>query len=113
MKKDQRKTPRIDFHQPLSIKGHEGVRKIRDFSLSGLFIEVEDPSRFIPGDDINLVLDLPYGNKPFVVNARVMRVADEGIGVQFGELDPEERIELEDCFELFKETAPMPPSEEE
>ncbi|MBW1896218.1 MAG: PilZ domain-containing protein [Deltaproteobacteria bacterium] len=112
MSKEERKSPRIDFYQPLTIKGYEGVTRIKDFSLSGLFIEVEDPSRFLPGDDINLVLEFPYGNKPIVAKARVMRVTDEGIGVQFGELYPEERIELEDCFDLFKDTVPMSQSEE-
>jgi hypothetical protein len=109
MSEDKRKNPRIDFYLPVTIKGHEGVKEIKDFSLSGLFVEVEDPSGFARGDMINLVIELPY-DKPIVVKARVMRLTDKGIGVEFVDLHPEDLIALGECFDIFKYTIPMPES---
>ena len=108
MSRDLRREPRIDFQLPVTIKGYDGETKIRDFSMSGLFIEMDDPGQFSRGDHIILVLELPFANKPMVVQARIMRLNDEGIGVEFLELYPEDRIELEQCFHLFKHTVPMP-----
>ena len=108
MSEDLRREPRIDFQLPLTIKGYDGKTRIRDFSMSGLFIELDEPDRFARGDKVSLVLELPFANKPIVVQARVMRMNDEGIGVQFLDLYPEDRMELEQCFHLFKHTVPMP-----
>ena len=108
MSEEQRKSPRIDFHVPLTIKGHEGVRRIKDFSLSGLFIDVEDPSQFAQGDEITLVLELPYPDRPIEVKARVTRLTGDGIAVEFGELYPAHRVALEECFSVFRHTVPMP-----
>jgi hypothetical protein len=112
MTEDQRISPRIDFHLPLEIKGHEGAKRIKDFSLKGLFVEVADPARFELGDEVSLNLELPYADKPVVVKARVVRVTGDGIGVEFKELYLEDRLALEECYGIFKHTLPLPDAED-
>jgi hypothetical protein len=108
MSDDQRKDARIGFHLEVRIKDHEGQYEIKDLSLSGLFIGVEDPYRFKEGTEIDLIMELPYENDPIMAKAKIMRVTMEGIGVEFVDMRPQHAIALEYCFHLFKHTVPMP-----
>jgi hypothetical protein len=110
MSQDKRRDQRIDFFLQVMINGHQGLQKIKDFSLSGLFIKVQDPSRFKEGDEIDLVLKLPHENDPIRVKARIMRVIMEGIAVEFVDLQPQHAMALEYCFHVFKHTMPIPGS---
>lgn len=110
MTQDKRKSPRIDFYLQVMIKGHEGLGKIRDFSLSGLFIQVQRPSWFKEGSEVEVVMKLPHENEPIRVKARVVRVTTQGIGVEFVDLPPLDAMALEYCFHVFKGTIPLPSS---
>ena len=110
MSQDKRRDPRIDFFLQVMINGHQGPQKIKDFSLSGLFIKVQDPSRFKEGDEIDLVMKLPHENDPVRVKARIMHVTMGGIGVEFVDLQPQDAMALEYCFHVFKNTMPIPGS---
>ena len=109
MGKKERKNARIDFYLPVTIKGHQGLKKIKDFSLGGLFIfiEMQDTSRFKKGDEINLIMELPHEKNPIEPKARVARVTGKGIGVEFVDLSPNDAMALEYCFNVFKHTVPL------
>jgi hypothetical protein len=107
MAKEKRGKARIDFHLPVTIKGHQGLKKIKDFSLSGLFIEMKDTSQFKQGDEIDLVMELPHEKNPIEPKARVAHVTGEGIGVEFVDLSPQHAMALEYCFHIFKDTIPL------
>jgi Tfp pilus assembly protein PilZ len=108
MSQDNRRDPRIDFYLQVMIKGHEGLQKAKDFSMSGLFIQLVDPSIFNKGDEVHLVMKLPHENDPIRVKALVMRVTSEGIGVEFVDLQPQHAMALEYCFHVFRHTVPIP-----
>jgi len=107
MDKEERKEPRIDFHLPVMIKGQKGLSKTRDFSLRGLFIQIQDTSKFKKGDEVNLVMRLPQEKNSMQVKARVMRVTKKGVGVEFVDLSPQHAMALEFCFHVFKHTIPL------
>lgn len=107
MAKEKRGKARIDFHLPVTIKGHQGLKKIKDFSLSGLLIEMKDTSQFKQGDEIDLVMELPHEKNPIEPKARVAHVTGEGIGVEFVDLSPQDAMALEYCFHIFKDTIPL------
>jgi Tfp pilus assembly protein PilZ len=107
MAKEKRGKTRIDFYLPVTIKGHQGLKKIKDFSLSGLFIEMKDTSQFKQGDEIDLVMELPHEKNPIEPKARVAHVTGEGIGVEFVDLSPQHAMALEYCFHIFKDTIPL------
>jgi hypothetical protein len=90
------------------IKGHPGTKGIRDFSLRGLFIQTENPSDFKIGDEIFLIMKLPPEKKAIEVEARVVRVSKNGIGVEFVDLSAKDAISMEHCFHIFKHTVPLP-----
>jgi c-di-GMP-binding flagellar brake protein YcgR len=108
MGSERRKTPRIDFHLPVMIKGYKGTNKVMDFSLTGLFIQVEDSSLFTEEDIVWIIMQLPHEKRPMEVKARVARVAGDGIGVEFMDLSPEQTKALENCFDVFRHTIPLP-----
>ncbi|MBW1740613.1 MAG: PilZ domain-containing protein [Deltaproteobacteria bacterium] len=110
MIRDKRKKPRIEFRLPVMIKGQPGLKKIKDFSLCGLFIEVQNASQFKPGDEIDLLMKLPDHKNAIQVRARVVRVAQKGIGVEFIDMNPQHAMALEFCFHVFKNTIPLPGS---
>jgi hypothetical protein len=103
---ERRKSPRIDLYTSVWVK-HETVHNVKDFSLNGLFIRT---SRFMPGDRIQLVMKLPEETKSVQLQARITRVTAEGIGVEFLDAPPQDRMSLESCFDVFKHTVPIPDS---
>ncbi len=108
MGSEKRKEARIDFYLGAMLKGYKGVQKIRDFSLSGVFIEVQDTSRFKEGDKIDLIMRLPHEKNAMMVKSRIARVIKRGIGVEFVDLSPQHAMALEYCFHVFKHTIPLP-----
>ena len=86
MTSDNRKTPRIDFRLPVMIKGYKGTKKVMDFSLTGLFIQVEDSSLFREEDIVRIIIKLPHEKRPMEIKAKVVRVAGDGIGIEFMDL---------------------------
>lgn len=106
MSAEKRKSPRIDLYTQVRMK-HEAVYKVKDLSVSGLFIHT---SRFKPGDKIELVMKLPEETKPICLEARITRVTTEGIGIEFVDVPPQDQIPLECCFNVFKYTVPFPDS---
>jgi hypothetical protein len=107
MELDKRKTPRIDFHLEVVVKGCEGTTEIRDLSLGGLFIRLEDVAKLSEGDVVHLVMQLPFEKTPLYVRARVVRVTSEGIGVEYMNLLPHQEMIIEQCFHIFKSTIPI------
>jgi hypothetical protein len=103
---EKRKSPRIDLYTPVWMK-HEAMHKVKDLSLNGLFIRT---SQFMPGDRIQLVMKLPEEMKSVRLEARITRVTTEGIGVEFVDAPPQDRMSLESCFDVFKHTVPIPDS---
>jgi len=109
MGKEKRRNARIDFYLPVTIKGHQGLKKVKDFSLGGLFIfiEMQDTSRFKQGNEIDLIMKLPHEKNPIELKARVARVTGKGIGAEFVDLSPRDAMALEYCFNVFKHTVPL------
>jgi Tfp pilus assembly protein PilZ len=105
---DKRRSPRIDLHLDVTVKGKEGVQGVRNFSLCGLFLQTEDPLRFTPGDEIVLVMRLPSEDKPVELRGRVVHVSKNGIGVEFLEMPAQDAMSMESCFHIFKGTLPLP-----
>ena len=109
MSKEKRKEPRIDLLVQVKVK-HQGLYQVKDLSLSGLFILTPNASQFETGDEIELFMQLPSEDKPMRLDARVARVATDGIGVEFVKVRLNQQIALQYCFDIFKHTLPLPNS---
>ena len=72
--KHNRNHPRIDFHLPIEIVGHEGSHEIRNFSLGGLFVETEACQKFKAGDRMVLIMKLPLEEHPMLVSPRIAHI---------------------------------------
>lgn len=108
MEKERRLTPRIDFHHDVIINRSRKLRKIRNFSPGGAFIEMDNPSEFAPGKKMNLFTKFPLETKPIVMHAEVAHVRKQGIGVKFIDLLGRNADIVEYNFEVFKGTLPLP-----
>ncbi|MBW2037340.1 MAG: PilZ domain-containing protein [Deltaproteobacteria bacterium] len=111
MGRDKRREPRIDFHLPISIKGHTGVYSIRNFSLVGVFIKTPTPSEFKVGEEIEVIARLPNEKRPIHAKAKVAHVKRNGIGIEFVDILPQDAMALKFCFHVFKHTIPYPGAE--
>jgi hypothetical protein len=109
MSEDKRRNPRIDLYVQVRIK-HQGLHKVKDLSLSGLFVQTPDPGHFKKGDEIELVLQLPDEDESMRLEARVARVTPEGIGVEFLRVPAKNQVALEYCFNIYRHTIPIPGS---
>ena len=110
--KEKRRVPRIDLYLPLTVKRRKGARKIRDLSLTGLFIELNDTSSFQVRDEVDLVIDIPYESSAMEVRARVVRVTGDGMGVDFMNMPAQTAHILEYWFNVYRHTVPIPGSRE-
>jgi len=105
---EKRKSPRIDFHLGVMIRGQQGLRKIRNFGLYGVYIRTENPSQFKNGDEIYLITKFPSEKKAMQLRSRVAHVSDKGIGVEFIDVNPKNAMSMDYCFNIFKHTVPLP-----
>jgi hypothetical protein len=110
---DNRRHPRIDFHLPIAIVGHDGAHMIRDLSLGGLFVQTEVASNFEARREIDLVMKLPLEMHAMQVRSRIAHVTSNAIGVEFVNLSPTHAMAFEWCFHVFKNTIPLPGAREE
>ena len=106
--KEDRRSPRIDFHLEVRIKGRHGLEKIENFSLDGLFVHTENPLQFKIGDELDLSMKFPIEKKPVEVKARVVHISQKGVGVEFVDLPAKVAMTIEYCFNVFKHTLPLP-----
>ena len=110
---DKRGVPRIDLYLPLTVKRRKGAKKIKDLSLTGLFIELENASSFQEWDEVDLVIELPYEENSMEVRARIVRLIGDGMGVEFVDISPQNAHTLEYWFNVYRHTVPIPGSQEE
>jgi c-di-GMP-binding flagellar brake protein YcgR len=109
MSEDKRKNPRIDIQFQVIHVGlkRERPHTVRDLSMGGLFIETAEPSAFRQEDEIEIVMREPADNKLMCLEARVVYVGKDGIGVELLNLSDEDRQILQACFDLFRHTLPQ------
>ena len=110
MTDEHRKDPRIDFHLDVTVTGKKGLQEVRNFSPNGFFLRTDDPWQYHVGDEIFLVMRLPNEHEPLELQARVAHVCEEGVGIEFKNLRPQDAMSVEHCFHIFKHTTPLPES---
>jgi len=84
---------------------------VTDFSTKGFFIQIDNPDPFKPEDKIEAIIKLPLEEleeEVMIIPAQVARVTIRGIGVKFEELWPEQIDAIRYCFNIFKNTVPLP-----
>jgi hypothetical protein len=109
MTHDKRLNPRIDFHLDVIVKGLKGVKKVKNFSRGGFFVELESPHLFKVGDRIELVTRLPLEKRIMILKGRVAHSTRRGIGVMFVDMWGLNSEVIESHFQVFKATIPLPP----
>jgi len=109
-KEDKRLNPRIDFHLDVIVRGSKGVKKVRNFSTGGFFIDVEESRLFKRGDRIEIVTRLPLEKRIMIMRGQVAHATDRGIGVKFVDLWGPNSEAIERNFQVFKTTVPFPAS---
>ena len=90
------------------MSGQKGLVKIRNFGIDGAFIQTDDPLKFKSGGQILLVIKLPHEKRTIGVKASIAHVSAKGMGVGFVDVAPQDAMSLESCFNVFRETMPMP-----
>jgi c-di-GMP-binding flagellar brake protein YcgR len=89
MAENKRKSPRHELRVDvqLSFLAHEPTpAKTRDISEGGMFLEVEDSSEYKVGEILHLRYSDPFhNNTDTVIDALVVRITSDGIGITFPE----------------------------
>ena len=58
-----------------------GEHRARDISLGGIFVETDE--KLTPGQTVSLSLPFANQNRHIKMNGKVVRVTEDGVGVQF------------------------------
>jgi hypothetical protein len=106
VKKEKRKDPRLELHCDASVLGIDGIQKITDISLGGIFIETHVLNRIEVGQMITINIKLPTEKNTIRFKAKVVCKTNRGIGCQFISLDDQKREAICLCFEMFRDTLP-------
>lgn len=108
MGEEKRLCPRIEFHHLAFINGSKPAGKIVNLSTGGVFIETNNPRQYRSGKQVTLFTKFPLETKPMRIKAKVIHVREEGIGVEFQDLWGRESEAIENTFDVFKNTLPLP-----
>ena len=106
VKKENRKDPRLELHCNASVLGIDGIQKITDISLGGIFMETIVPNKIKLGQIITLNVKLPTEKNTLKFKAKVVCKTNRGIGCQFVSLDDQKKEAICLCFEMFRDTLP-------
>ena len=80
-------------------EGRCGHNFTLDISLSGCFIETDEPDAF--GPELLLWLSFPGRNEPFMIKGKIAWRGRDGFGVLFEELGEERQSELNSFVETL------------
>jgi len=105
---DRRDAARIDLEFPVAIGGRHGQFILSNLSSNGLFIKCIDPYSFMILDSIVIKMKPPLEKESVKVKAEIVRITDEGIGVEFIDLAPHEDEIIRGWVNLYCITAPLP-----
>ena len=70
---------------------------IRDWSMGGVLFETQPDSRLLTGDRVNVMMKFRFPHEVITISqaARVVRTSRQGVAVQFMNVTPDSRRELE------------------
>lgn len=105
---DKRLNPRIDFHLDVLLRGLKGVKRVKNFSRGGVFVEVKEAGRFRAGEEVEIVTRLPLEKRIMNVKGRVTHATGKGIGIKFLDLWGPNAQAIDRNFQVFKATIPLP-----
>lgn len=108
MRNDKRLNPRIDFHLDVIVRGMKGVKRVKNFSRGGVFVEVEQSRVFKKGDRVEIVTRLPLEKRIMTVKGQVTHATGKGIGIRFVDLWGPNSEAIDKNFQVFKATIPLP-----
>jgi c-di-GMP-binding flagellar brake protein YcgR len=91
MTDNQRKYPRHEIQFDVQLSFQENEPKVvctRDISEGGMFLEIDDPSIYPLGEMVHLKYKDPNNNNiDTEMDAIIVRVASDGLGIAFVVLD--------------------------
>jgi hypothetical protein len=77
----------------------------KDISLHGMFIKT-NPALFKKEDELYITIDAPTRPVPIEIKSKVVRIADEGVGIEFVGLTTFDLENLTECINFFKDMLP-------
>jgi hypothetical protein len=105
--KERRMDPRLEFHCDARVLGIDGIQKVTDISLGGIFIEIKMLDQIEIGQIVSIIANLPTERDAIKFKAKVVHKSDRGIGCQFIALDDYKRTAICLSFEMFGDTLPV------
>ena len=87
--RERRDAPRAPSRLEVEVWGRSGDTEMTDLSVTGAFIYTEASSHLKPDDEIDLVLKFPTEDEAMLVKARVKRITERGVGIEFMKLTSE------------------------
>ncbi len=104
---ERREHPRIEFHCPVTLYGHDLEANILDFSLGGFFIETRVKDQIKLNKHIDLIVKLPTEDNVILLSTKVVNIQKDGIGCMFTNLSHEKFLKLDECFSLYQQMLPI------
>jgi DNA-directed RNA polymerase subunit M/transcription elongation factor TFIIS len=104
---DQRRHARLELHCNAVVRGLNGIFRVTDISLSGVFIEPEEPVIVKIGRITDINIKLPIQKTVIRVKVKFVYRNRRGIGCEFVSLSPSIRENIKRCISEFSHTLPI------
>jgi hypothetical protein len=105
---EQRQYPRLSCYLDIICDGRIKGTVSKDISLYGMFIKT-DPSLFKKEEEFYITINLPTRPLPIEIKSKVMRIADDGVGVKFVDMTTFDLENLKECINFFKDVIQTTP----
>lgn len=102
---EQRQYPRLSCYLDIICDGRIKGTISKDISLHGMFLKA-DPSLFKKEEEFYITINIPTRPVPIEIKSKVMRIADDGVGVEFVDLTAFDLENLKECINFFKDLLP-------
>jgi len=100
---ERREFPRIEYHSQAAIRGIAGMASIIDFSIGGVFLELNSKHNLKPDDIIHITIKLPTEPEAIHIRAKIMNIEHDGIGCMFVDVTSHLKEILENFFEFSRD----------
>ena len=107
VKVDRREHPRLLFHCPVFISGIDGVGRIIDISLGGVYISLAGAMSLPNGQQIELRMKLPTEDQALRVKGKIITTTQQGLRCMFVDLTTKQKEAIAYCFDTFRDTLPI------
>ena len=104
---ERRRYPRLELHCKALVQGLDGVFKVTDIGIGGVFIEPRESLIVKIGQIASIQVKLPGEQRSIQLKVKFVSQNKKGIGCEFIDLGFDNKYTIDKCLDEFNHTLPI------